>query len=519
MRALIASSFLMLAITQARPQAGSLDLGFSDDGKLVWDVNAWYDQVNALEVMPDGRTVGAGWMGDGNYAAIIVQRLLSNGDPDVAFGVGGVVFTSAAASFLYAYGVGVQSTGKVVVAGLSYDASNDGDVVLLRYTTDGELDTTFGDQGRVLSDLGGGPGFQAAYALDLMPDDRIVVVGQEDENGIATARFSADGELDMSYGAGGVALSGLPASTGLCMHLFADGAVVAGGYSLPGGDPAWTLVRFDATGTLDPLFGTGGIAVHDVGGPSVESMTGLALLSDGRIAACGYRSANGADDQPVIAMFHSDGGMDTGFGDQGLVVVPFAVPQWARATAIQVASDDKLLVAGYRVQPGGEVNNDFLLMRLLPNGAYDPSFGAGATVYTDVSGSYDRANAMALAPTGAIVLAGEGQEAQSATAYARFVNDLSTSISPENKVAQDLVLQPNPAIDRVFINLTSAMNDMTAIYLIGFDGRRVQLAPDHVNRSGPQQLRIELPALLAGMYIVEVCDQDALSHAVLSVVR
>ena len=109
--------------------------------------------------------------GRGNYAAVIVQRLLPNGDPDLAFGTGGVVFTPAAAFLHFAYGVGVQSTGKVVVAGLSYDESNDADVVLLRYTTAGVLDTTFGVQGRVLSDLGGGPGFQAAYAMEVMPDD------------------------------------------------------------------------------------------------------------------------------------------------------------------------------------------------------------------------------------------------------------------------------------------------------------------------------------------------------------
>jgi uncharacterized delta-60 repeat protein len=519
MRGLITYGLLLLAITPAKPQAGSLDTGFSDDGSLVWNVNAWYDQVNAVEVLIDGRAVGAGWMGDGNYAAIIVQRLLPNGQPDLAFGVGGVVITAAASALHYAYGIGLQSTGKVVVAGLSYDGSGDGDVVLLRYTTEGVLDTTFGDEGRVLSDLGGGPGFQAAYALEVMPDDRILVVGQEDENGIASARFSAEGVLDADYGMGGVAVSGVPASTGLCMHVYADGTVLAGGYSLPGGDPAWTLVRFDANGTLDPFFGTGGIAVHDVGGPTVESMSGVAVLSDGSIAACGHRSANGGDDKPVIALFHADGAPVTGFGDQGLVVVPYAAPQWARATAIQVASDDKLLVAGFRVQPGGEVNNDFLLLRLHSNGAYDAAFGGGAPVYTDVSGSYDRAHAMALAPDGEIVLAGQGHDAESTTAYARYLNDLNTSIDAQSKGAAELVLQPNPATDHVFINLPPEMEAVTMVSLIGMDGRRVQVSPVRSDRPGAQQLRLELPRSITGLYVVEVGDGDVRSHARLFVVR
>jgi hypothetical protein len=198
------------------------------------------------------------------------------------------------------------------------------------------------------------------------------------------------------------------------------------------------------------------------------------------------------------------------------VVVPYAAPQWARATAIQVASDDKLLVAGFRVQPGSELNNDFLLLRLLTNGAYDPDFGGGATVYTDVSGSFDRAHAMAFAPNGAIVLAGEGNDAESATAYARYVNDLNTSISAQRDREHGLVLLPNPASDQVFINLPAGMDATSTVTLTGIDGRRVQVSPDHVHRSGAQQLRVELPVLIAGTYVVEVCDR---SHALLFVVR
>ena len=131
------------------------------------------------------------------------------------------------------------------------------------------------------------------------------------------------------------------------MHLYADGAVVAGGYSLPVAIPLgpWSastrMVRRSRVRH-------GWDRCARCGRAERGKHTGLAVLSDGSIAACGYRSANGADDKPVIAVFHADGGLDTGFGDQGLVVVPYAAPQLARAMAIQVASDDKLLVAGFQ---------------------------------------------------------------------------------------------------------------------------------------------------------------------------
>jgi hypothetical protein len=165
------------------------------------------------------------------------------------------------------------------------------------------------------------------------------------------------------------------------------------------------------------------------------------------------------------------------------------------------------------------VNNDFLLFRLLPNGAYDPGFAGGAPVYTDVSGSFDRAHAMALTPTGAIVLAGQGNDVESATAYARYQNDLNTLIDTEDTREEGLVLQPNPACDQVFINLPPGMEAATVITMVGMDGRRVQMSPGRVDRSEAQHLRLELTTTITGTYVVEVSDGDVRSHALLFVVR
>ncbi|MBP6392111.1 MAG: hypothetical protein KA352_14565 [Flavobacteriales bacterium] len=499
--------FVLFGHQAIHAQAGTLDLSFSGDGLHVWDVMSWDDRLSAVVVQPDGKTVGAGWVDDGNTSTILVQRLMPDGTPDVSFGSGGLVTTGAIDHSYRAYAVGVQSTGKIVVAGLAYDLNLDGNVILVRYLADGTLDLTFGNGGITSSDLNGGPAFQAAWSLGVMADDRLVVVGEESANGLVCARFTADGFLDPSFGVNGVALTGVGFSTGLCLHLNADGSVFAGGYRLDG-DSDWMLARFRPDGVLDPTFGTGGVATLDLAGGDTEMMRGVSVLDDGRIAACGYRSFQGLDDEPAVALFEPNGDPHLAFGTGGLVLLPFTAPQWGQAWSIIAQPDDKLLVAGFRAEPGIPANNDFFLYRLLDDGSFDASFAGGGQVYTDVSGSYDRAYAMALAPSGAIVLGGSGTGGLTSTAYARYVNDISTSV-PVEMTSTSLRIYPTPATDHVMVEFEHEGNTRVKCTLHSSDGRRV-LASDLISTSpGTHPYIIELPPLIAaGRYVLEFSSAE-----------
>ena len=78
-------------------------------------------------------------------------------------------------------------------------------------------------------------------------------------------------------------------------------------------------------------------------------------------------------------------------------------------------------------------------------------------------------------------------------------------------VNTDSCFYPTPLSDQVFINLPARMDATSTVTLTGIDGRRVQMSPDHVHRSGAQQLRVELPVLIAGTYVVEVGDPSTRS--------
>jgi len=156
------------------------------------------------------------------------------------------------------------------------------------------------------------------------------------------------------------------------------------------------LARFDAGGQLDPGFnGTGtvdnGISANDV-----------ALQADGKLVVAGS-----VGDDLAVARYHSDGSPDTGFDGDGRVVTDIAaLPDFANAVVIQ--SDGKILIGGTarRVPAAGQAyHQTFLLVRYLPNGSLDSTFGTGGKVSSSigaVSGCYD----LVLQPDGRIVAAG-----------------------------------------------------------------------------------------------------------------
>lgn len=512
MRIAIFPFFMFCCIVQGLAQAGTLDMDFSTDGLFAWDLSSSDDQISAVIVQPDNKIVGAGWVTDGSFASIAVQRLMPDGTPDPGFGTGGIVYTNSPDGQYFAYAVGMQSNGNIVVAGLAYDINFDGNVLLLRYLPDGTPDVSFGAGGAISTDLGGGPGFQAAWAMRIMDDDRIVIVGDENANGAVCARFTPDGDPDATFGNNGVSPIGLASSTGLCLDLYDDDSVIAGGYYVPGASD-WMIARFDAAGVLDPSFGAGGVLTTSIGNGDTEFLRSISVMDDGRIAACGSQSYAGLDDEPIVALFSADGTPDADFGSAGIVVLPFVDPFYGQARAI-ATPEGKLLVAGFRAQPGTPTDNDFFLYRLLDDGTFDPSFAGSGQVYTDVTGSFDRAHAMALAPDGDIVLAGYGTITERATGYARYVNDLSTGIRPVPQPTGALSVFPVPASDVLFLDRVNHDAGPVTTTLWSRDGRCV-LAVDHGSQpTGMQRLSLDLPKeLRTGIYTVQVVGGGSIDRA------
>jgi uncharacterized delta-60 repeat protein len=246
-----------------------------------------------LVVQPDGKIVATGFANNSDYpprSEVGIVRHNSDGSLDSSFDGDGIVRTVFSGLIEPKAEAALQPDGKIVI-GADYMV-NGRHFAVLRYQTDGQLDTAFGDHG-VATAAFSGSAMEAGWgAVVVQSDGRVLVSGVSNwsEGGrFAIARFDATGAVDTSFGSGGLAVLDYAADPDwlLDLALQQDGKIVALGVTTTGGG----LVRFDSNGQLDTTFGTNGrVDTHinlSRGGTITPDDGGVAIDADGRIVVAG----------------------------------------------------------------------------------------------------------------------------------------------------------------------------------------------------------------------------------------
>jgi uncharacterized delta-60 repeat protein len=225
------------------------------------------------------------------------------------------------------------------------------------------------------------------------------------------------GDLDPTFGDGGKVLTDRGLGSVQQVVVQRDGKIVAAvnddRYQ------AFTAVRYNPDGTLDDSFGNAGVASHDLG-EGEDFARNIAVLPDGRIVLAGTAESFGR--RFAVAMLNPDGSLDTTFGDGGLVFVKQGrTAEGACKMAVQ--ADGSIVLAIGRGTGGGEFDQDLGLVRLTPDGRVDPTFGDHGMVLTDL-GACELPNDVAIQADGRIVVAasrevwpGDGTRLQNRGAY------------------------------------------------------------------------------------------------------
>ncbi|MEQ1862697.1 MAG: Calx-beta domain-containing protein, partial [Chthoniobacteraceae bacterium] len=426
---------------------GSIDPNFGVNGVALSDHSTPtgsgqdQEQITDMAFAPDGDIVAVGYRGGGGTGAsfdFFLSRFHADGSPDLDFGDGGSVTTDLSLSLDRAESVGVLADGRILVAGFANTPSF-GDSIhyggtaeslggaftkqlaLIRYLADGTLDRSYGNSGFVVFDPRALQG-RTGVATEVIYEDYVILPTGEVVAGIAVydflntqgdttpvvaglIRFRADGMLDTTFGGDGLAESGLQDSlhSSVAVARQTDGKLLlsfgTGDFQGPV-EERTAVVRFNADGSLDTSFGTGGRVQFDafIGEQSSEYPQSIALQQDGRILIGGYYAPFGndgetdpdvaaRDDSGFIVRLTANGTLDTTFSGDGVVLYHGLFPRTSPAPSFIISDaaiyDVAQLPNGRIVAVGESINGPGpdsgktipVVLEFLADGTPDPQFG------------------------------------------------------------------------------------------------------------------------------------------------
>jgi uncharacterized delta-60 repeat protein len=295
-----------------------------------------------------------------------------------------------------AEGIAIQSDGKIIVAGHLFPSDT---VFLLRYNTDGTLDSTFGSGG--VTTYSGG---RFALTVAVQDDGKIVVGGRDSSDDLLLLRYNSNGTLDNTFGSSGVVTydMGHWDSQARAIAIQADGKIVVGGESCC--FSTFLILRYNSNGTLDNTFGSGGKVDYL---EASSDFGDLAIQSDGKIIVTGINTGEITTSSVIVVRLNSDGTLDSSFGTGGQVIYDGGLTEFGKGVVLQ--NDGKIIIAGFSMDISRESFDlyEVLLLRYNNDGTLDDSFGTGGIAIHDLTPFNDYALSVNIDITGRIIVFGQ----------------------------------------------------------------------------------------------------------------
>jgi uncharacterized delta-60 repeat protein len=401
------ATILLLAATRA---TAALDPTFSGDGIFIPDVQGGVDDL-AL----DGSALIASGYVDSALAAF---RLTSDGQLDSSFSGDGI-FTLPGFT---GQGVGIvpKTTGGYWVGGWTraVTAGATQDFALLALTSAGAVDTSYGGgDGLAVLDLGGD---EVASTMTLDPSGRILlagasIVGAGTGSDLTVVRFTSAGQPDSSFGGdGAVTYPGGPGewdgAHGIATTAIGQPIVVGSSEGSGDGSAQLLLARLEEDGDLDATFGDGGMALPDLAAHSIGEA--VEVLPNGKILVGATVWGNPISGTPItdllnfaVARVTPDGPLDDSFGTGGAGFTVTSIGTEDRVAEVATFSDGSILLAG----SSEGLFADQALVRYTKRGILDPLFGKQVTnLWTDQFSNHsdDLVMALLMMPDGRYVVGG-----------------------------------------------------------------------------------------------------------------
>lgn len=396
-RGLVCLFSFCVATAHAFP--GSLDTTFSGNGKVSLSVTSGSDRANAMLVQPDGKILLVGTCDGDSIVRFCLARFDRDGSLDLSFGLLGGTSGRITLGDDNARAVALAPDGKIVVAGDCFSSAQF-DFCVARFMPNGTLDNSFSLNGKVVTDVTGGKSIATAVAVQ--SDGKVVVAGHcgaDDDRNFCVVRYTASGVLDPSFAGNGKLATNIGRDDKVAaVALQHDGKIVVAGTCTNVGslsEPSFCIVRYTTAGQVDSGFPVRLDGIDALFQRTSEARS-VAIQPDGKIVIGGLCVSTTANIVVLgcLARLNVDGSIDLNFNPD----MQSSTCVFGNAIALQV--DGKIALAGTHVG-----FDEFCLALYNSDGSIDTSFSGDGRVTTTVSG-VSTANSIAVQADGYIVLSG-----------------------------------------------------------------------------------------------------------------
>lgn len=465
-----------LAVARFNPD-GSLDATFGTSGKVRVPFLANADFApTAIKLLTDGKMLLlcykqyeiSSYL---NHAVLV--KFNADGSPDNTFGTNGILDVDPTAAYSLGTALEIQTDGKIVIGGQTGDWVNTVDFAVYRFNADGTRDQSFGTNGLFTANWGSNTSilpqsYDELDVLKIMPDGAIFAAGD--------TAYQEEGAMDFSG--------------------------------------KFVIYKLNANGALVSDFGDNGRTSANYPQFRSHIMRSIEISPDQKITITGMcTNYNDAYSGIATVRYNADGSFDNSYGTGGKAYFDkgFEFPKFAVFNSI-LKSDGKLLMLGAgRDEDTEPIRNYYttksMLLQLNADGSVDHSFspeGLYWAALNDINGEATTWDFVSQ-PDGKIVLGGwcRGTDGRKKMGLWRFT---STALATETFASNHFSVVPNPFTDRVFLNFNLNGSSLLSADLFDNNGRKIQtLIPENTFSSGDNTLELLLPESLArGVYFIKV---------------
>lgn len=415
--------------------------------KAAYEIGIANNGAYDIILQPDGKQIVSGYIQEGTAFKPSLFRYLTNGKPDPSFGNNGVdSFTirrlvPANYQFLTLKALALLPDGKILAAGSAgffNGFSVPSDAVVIRFNSNGSIDSSFGTNGRVITSVGGLSSNSADRINDmtLQPDGKIVITGETwdfVQHRFLTIRYNSNGTVDNGFGFAGLVTTtpGAFDDEAQAVIIQPDNKILIAGdsYINDGSSYRIGIMRLLSDGTTDNSFGSNGFTITNLSA-GADGATDAALQSDGKIVISGYMFSVAQNTTDAICMrYLTNGRKDSSFAVNGRYTLDINSKE-DNFKRLQIVAGNSIILSGNGTSSAG---SEYLSARLMPEGLPDNTYSSNGWQTNNLLSDADVCAAQAITGNGDVLLCGQSTEAASTYLGILRLNNTGISVNSYGK--------------------------------------------------------------------------------------